>query len=232
LFLALFVSLFTFAARLLKRTHILLKHVLLRVVLLLRKNPSPQACSSNAAGARSASVRSDSAVRGIAALAKPEAIVQAKQPAHVHAPRDQARPGPPAQLRLKRDLPHMTAVIGQLRRTDLLVAMKSRGRAPAVVVDLMGVRHLAAATCGDDGAITIGALFTMDAATRDPLILARLPLLTRRRWQSATLKSGGVPRSPAISAPRSPSADMALPPALDARVQVILRGGERVSSSC
>lgn len=112
--------------------------------------------------------------------------------------------------------------------TDLLVRLKRRGPGPDGIVDLKGVPDLDRLTRTERGGYRIGALFTVDAVTRDPDVRARLALL-----RTAALAIGHPQvRSRATVAGNlcngSPSADMAPPLlALDAQIHIARRDRTR-----
>ena len=115
------------------------------------------------------------------------------------------------------------------RGTDLVPQLKGREIKARYVVDLKAIPGLDAVSPAGKSVATIGALATIDAIARSPLVSERLPLLVQAAsvMASPQVRNRGTFVGNICSA--VPSADSA--PgllALDARVHLLGPGGERI----
>ena len=92
---------------------------------------------------------------------------------------------PDFELFEPRDLREAVAILGELGTrarplaggTDLLVEMCEGRTRPEYLVDIKGLKELKGVTVSGDGVVVIGALTTLRALERSPIIRERLPIL-------------------------------------------------------
>lgn len=122
--------------------------------------------------------------------------------------------------------PHTSRIL--VGGTDLLVAIRHKTVTPTVVVDIKGVRDLAAPITVDEDGVTFGPTATMSDVVAHPVVRAWFPALVEAAVLVGSVAIRNRASLIANSANGSPAADTSPPlVALDASVTIASVSGER-----
>lgn len=112
--------------------------------------------------------------------------------------------------------------------TDLVIAMKEKGLLPKYIVDLKRVPGLNGIRENSDGSIAVGALTTMSAIEKSPVITKKYPFLAQSAAEVGSIQIRNRATVGGNMANATPSADVA--PALialNATAKIVGAAGER-----